>query len=248
MKTSFILAIVAALTIGVVYADFDFYLFETFWPETLCGMSERGSSCWLNPCTDSFTVHGLWPNNTDGSYPSSCGGSSWDMNLVQDLYNELIYKWPDYNSSEGKDGCDSNRNSFLEAKTYHSVDYLWEHEYTKHGTCAIKYEPDTFSDEHDYMSEALYLLDMLDFQGALNQLGYEQGAEGMVYDDLMNQLAGYYGVTVSVKCQSSIIFGINACFDLNLGLMDCPSNVVGEDKSTCKKHADALAWPTIKYE
>ncbi|GKT29848.1 Ribonuclease T2-like protein [Aduncisulcus paluster] len=224
--------------------SFEMFLFETFWPQTICPTSDRDSSCWLNPCTNSFTIHGNWPENSDRSYPENCGGTSWDENLIMDLYNDLIVNWPDYNSSEGKDGCNS---SFIDAKKTHHVDYLWEHEFNKHGTCAIAGDPDVFGDEHDYMSETLYLLQVLNLEGMMNQAGYTAGDSDLVYDDVMDQLANLYGSKVSLKCQSNELFGINACFDLNLNMIDCSDDIISSDYSTCKSHKDAISWPAIVY-
>jgi ribonuclease T2 len=66
-----------------------------------------------------WVIHGLWPSNWDGSYPQECGGSGprFDEAAIAPLEAQLDRYWP---------------NSF--ADTPHTN--FWEHEWSKHGTCA----------------------------------------------------------------------------------------------------------------
>ena len=68
----------------------------------------------------SLTLHGMWPEDDDGSWPSTCTNEKFDPSTVYDLgedrFNEL---WPNVKSTK-------------DAKSH---DSFWEHEWTKHGTC-----------------------------------------------------------------------------------------------------------------
>ncbi|KAL2649859.1 hypothetical protein R1flu_017987 [Riccia fluitans] len=41
-----------------------------------------------------FTVHGLWPENEDGSYPSCCTGPGFDEDKISELHEFLVKSWP----------------------------------------------------------------------------------------------------------------------------------------------------------
>lgn len=75
--------------------------------------------------SDQFTLHGLWPDNCDGSYQLNCDYSptisAGDIQDIivnqfgdQSLYDKMSSNWKNY------DGDDSE---------------LWEHEFNKHATC-----------------------------------------------------------------------------------------------------------------
>lgn len=48
---------------------FDFYLLDMPWGPEFCSIADTSSQCHAQP---SFVVHGLWPQNNDGSYPVFC--------------------------------------------------------------------------------------------------------------------------------------------------------------------------------
>ena len=90
-----------------------------------------------NPSTgpnDSWTIHGLWPDNCDGSYSSYCD-DSMNVNSIKSVlqsFNEtelldfMNTYWKDY---QGND------------------DDLWTHEFNKHATCMSTLKPDCFTDK-----------------------------------------------------------------------------------------------------
>ena len=49
---------------------FDFYLFNLSWSPEYCHSHPGSAECAEHP---GFVVHGLWPQNSDGSYPRNCG-------------------------------------------------------------------------------------------------------------------------------------------------------------------------------
>lgn len=92
-----------------------------------------------NPATgpsDSFTLHGLWPDNCDGSYAQFCDSL---LNVEADNIDNII-------SSEFGD-----QNLLNTMQTYWknfdgSDETLWEHEYNKHGTCIKTNSPACYGD------------------------------------------------------------------------------------------------------
>jgi ribonuclease T2 len=49
---------------------FDFYLLDMPWGPEFCNIADTSAQC--QPPQRSFVVHGLWPQNNDGSYPIFC--------------------------------------------------------------------------------------------------------------------------------------------------------------------------------
>jgi ribonuclease T2 len=81
---------------------------------------------------DRLTIHGLWPNNDDGSYPQNCSDEKFDLSNLQPIRDELEQQWPNIKAL-------ANSTSHVE---------FWEHEWSKHGTC-------TGLSQLDYFSHAL---------------------------------------------------------------------------------------------
>ncbi|CAM9889737.1 unnamed protein product, partial [Hapterophycus canaliculatus] len=88
---------------------------------------------------DNLTIHGLWPDYGDGTYPTSCTSEAYDHDRVVDAVglDVLETMWPNIQVPEEFAG-----------KKY---DSFWEHEWTKHGTC-------TGLSMEDYFSTAVSLL------------------------------------------------------------------------------------------
>lgn len=49
---------------------FDFYLLDMPWSPEFCSIADVSAQC--QPPRRTFVVHGLWPQNNDGSYPVFC--------------------------------------------------------------------------------------------------------------------------------------------------------------------------------
>ncbi len=89
--------------------DFDFYLLTLSWAPEFCAThsSSRSSS----ECDASrhfgFIVHGLWPENNDGSYPQACAPA---QPVAQGIVQQMLTIMPDRG--------------------------LIQHEWATHGTCS----------------------------------------------------------------------------------------------------------------
>jgi ribonuclease T2 len=88
-----------------------------------------------NPSTgpsDSWTIHGLWPNNCDGTYSEDCDKSRAYTNIT-----ELL-----------KAAGDTTTLDFMQ--TYwlsddESNEAFWDHEWETHGTCISTLKPDCYT-------------------------------------------------------------------------------------------------------
>lgn len=115
---------------------------------------------------DEWTLHGLWPDNCDGTYAQFCDSSLEIQGSVEnivknefndaDLYSKMSKVWKNYNGDD---------------------DSLWEHEFNKHGTCINTIRPKCYlgykKDEniYDYFRIAVGLYDKLPTYKFLEQAG-----------------------------------------------------------------------------
>jgi len=118
---------------------FDLLVFTQHWPYTTClDWEERRAR---NKCTKighaSWTVHGLWPNQYGKIAPGFCN-STWkfDPKVLEPIMEEMMEFWPD-----------------VEMRGH--PDSLWDHEWSKHGTCATQLKET--KDELSYFSKGCEL-------------------------------------------------------------------------------------------
>jgi ribonuclease T2 len=81
---------------------FDFYLLNLSWSPEYCHSHAEAAEC-ANHST--FVLHGLWPQNNDGSYPQNCGNASGpDPSAFSDIYPEtglLEHEWRTHGTCSG---------------------------------------------------------------------------------------------------------------------------------------------------
>ena len=82
---------------------------------------------------DSWTIHGLWPNNCDGSYDENCDSSR----AYKDITTLLENAGEDTTLSFMQDYWLSNDES---------DEAFWEHEWATHGTCYSTLDPSCYTD------------------------------------------------------------------------------------------------------
>lgn len=195
--------------------DFDFFYFVLQWPGSYCESQSR--CCYPiegKPKSD-FSIHGLWPNNRDGSYPSNCDSdNTFQISQVSDLLTRLQTEWPS-----------------LSCPSSNSVSF-WTHEWSKHGTCS-----ESILDQHSYFKTALDLKSRVN--NLLNSLitagivpnGQSYGVESI--EKVIQEVVGYKGY---VQCSNSreqqqqqVLYQIYLCVDSSVsGFIDCPVSPGGE--------------------
>jgi ribonuclease T2 len=67
-------------------------------------------------CSTDWTLHGLWEDYSNGTYPQYCTNEAFDLSALQS--DTVLYTW----MQKYWTGC------------YDQVGF-WEHEWQKHGTC-----------------------------------------------------------------------------------------------------------------
>ncbi|CAI9300912.1 unnamed protein product [Lactuca saligna] len=78
--------------------EFDYYALAVQWPPTYCSKSTKcctQSACCRGSNSPSvFTIHGLWPDYNDGSWPSCCSGPAFNETEISTLRGVLERYWP----------------------------------------------------------------------------------------------------------------------------------------------------------
>lgn len=104
---------------------------------------------------ESWTIHGLWPDNCDGTWEEFCDPARYSTDVTAvlnkfgktDTLNYMKTYWRSNNNND---------------------DGLWQHEWNKHGTCMSTYEPKCYTNYQkdqavaDYMDKTVELFKGLD--------------------------------------------------------------------------------------
>src|SRR5690242_152578 len=82
---------------------FDYYLLNLSWSPEFCYSHPSAAECAQHR---RFTLHGLWPQNTDGTYPENCSSTPGPANPSQysDIYpdNHLLeHEWHTHGTCSG---------------------------------------------------------------------------------------------------------------------------------------------------
>ncbi|KAL2809304.1 ribonuclease T2-like protein [Aspergillus granulosus] len=114
--------------------------------------------------SDSWTIHGLWPDNCDGTYEEFCDESREYSNITAILQEQGRTELLSFMTKYWKDNSGDDES-------------FWEHEWNKHGTCINTIEPDCYTDYTpqeevgDYLQKTVDLFKTLDTYKALAAAG-----------------------------------------------------------------------------
>jgi ribonuclease T2 len=83
--------------------NFDYYLLNLSWSPEFCYSHKDAPECARH---SSFVLHGLWPQNTNGSYPQDCSKAPGPANPAQysDIYPDaglLEHEWHTHGTCSG---------------------------------------------------------------------------------------------------------------------------------------------------
>jgi ribonuclease T2 len=84
-------------------AGFDFYLLNLSWSPEYCHSHPTAAECAAH---STFVLHGLWPENNDGSYPQNCSTAPGpaDPSQYSDIYPDaslLQHEWKTHGTCSG---------------------------------------------------------------------------------------------------------------------------------------------------
>lgn|SRR5215469_4854093 len=83
--------------------NFDYYLLNLSWSPEFCHSHSNAPECSQH---DAFVLHGLWPQNADGTYPQNCSNAPGpaDPSQFSDIYpdpNLLRHEWSTHGTCSG---------------------------------------------------------------------------------------------------------------------------------------------------
>lgn len=145
-----------------------------------------------------MTLHGLWPQYSEGGYPQFCD-SPYGPDIDEDDVDPLMYDyWPNVEADPS------------------SEDYLdfWHHEWKKHGTC-------THYDQKQYFQTALDLF-MYNFSTPLAV------SANVGRSVALGEIQAAFEKPTAVGCRGAYLDQIFTCWDLDFQQVECPKDVLGE--------------------
>jgi ribonuclease I len=110
--------------------------------------------CLINDTGSSWSIHGLWPQYSQGSYPTYCKKVTFDINALEPIMDKLKQEW--YSTEEPNSD-------------------FWKHEWEKHGSCMF-----TNMNELQYFSKALELFDSIKNNTELINKFQKNNSESMI--------------------------------------------------------------------
>lgn len=146
---------------------------------------------------DHWTVHGLWPDECNGSYQQYCDETRQYKNITQILEHFNRYDLLDYMSVYWKDDG-GNDESF------------WEHEWGKHGTCVSTFDTSCYTDYVptqevvDYFQKTLQLFSVLDTYTFLKDAGIVPSTtKTYTYAEIRKALVRDRHVNATIECSGA---------------------------------------------
>ncbi|KAL0372466.1 UNVERIFIED_CONTAM: Extracellular ribonuclease LE [Sesamum calycinum] len=156
--------------------------------------------------TANFTLHGLWPNYNNGSYPSNCNPNSpYNATKISDLLGRMEVDWPTLS-------CPTNDGT-----------RFWTHEWEKHGTCS-----ESVLDQHSYFEAALNIKNKVNLLKVLEDAGIQPNDNLYKSSEIRAAIKAGIGYTPAITCNTDLsknrqLLEIYLCVDASgKDLIECP--------------------------
>ncbi|KAH8753998.1 ribonuclease-like protein T2, partial [Hyaloscypha sp. PMI_1271] len=158
--------------------------------------------------SNSWTIHGLWPDHCDGTYDSNCDASRAYTNITAilqsygktDLLSYMNTYWVDINGDD---------------------ESFWEHEWAKHGTCISTLKPSCYTgytpqeEIPDFFQKTVDLFKTLDSYAALANAGIVPSSSATYTSaQIKAALKSAYGFDVTIQCASGALDEIWYSYDV----------------------------------
>lgn len=178
--------------------------------------------------SNSWTIHGLWPDNCDGTYDSSCDSKRAYTNLTA-----LIKTY-------GSDSLLDFMNTYWLSDS-ESPEEFWEHEWSKHGTCISTIEPSCYSDYQTgeeavaFFQIVVNLFKSLDTYTVLSKAGIvPSNSATYTSSQITKAISASFGQDPVILCSGSTLYQIYYGFVTNGALADgafVPTAVNGQSSN-----------------
>ncbi|XP_027335698.1 ribonuclease 2 [Abrus precatorius] len=189
--------------------EFDYFVLALQWPGTYCHRTSH--CCSSNACCRGsnsptiFTIHGLWADYNDGTWPACCSGPSFNPKEISTLTNALEQYWPSLSCSSPST-CHGGKGSF------------WAHEWEKHGTCSYP----VIRNEYDYFLTTLNVYFKYNVTSVLNDAGYvPSNTEKYPLGGIISAIENAFHASPLIVCSKDSIEELRLCFYKDFKPRDC---------------------------
>ncbi|XP_036335743.1 ribonuclease Oy-like [Rhagoletis pomonella] len=196
--------------------DWDVLIFTQQWPVTTCyhwREEDSTHACILPDKKEFWTIHGVWPTKLGHMGPSFCNKTAdFDLNQLEQILTNLKTYWPTIDGQQ-------------------KLGYFWEHEWLKHGTCAVTLEE--LDNELKYFKQGLAWREQFLMSNILGKAGIHPDSNNTVVA-LQTALLKTLGKNPSIHCiydnkrDMSYLEEIRICFNKQLELTDCDGVLPGD--------------------
>ncbi|XP_006366809.1 ribonuclease 2-like isoform X1 [Solanum tuberosum] len=193
--------------------EFDYFKLSLLWPGSACRNTTK--CCSSNACCRSnspsiFTIHGLWADYNDGTWPACCSGPQFDKEQISTLRRPMKKYWPSF-SCEATSTCHHEKGSF------------WAHEWEKHGTCSYP----VVHDEYEYFLMTLNVYFKYNVTGVLFEAGYvPSNSEKYPLGGIISAIQNAFHATPELICSGDAVEELRICFYKDLQPRDCASGSI----------------------
>ncbi|KAK2180622.1 hypothetical protein NP493_435g02067 [Ridgeia piscesae] len=208
--------------------DFEFFVYAQQWPPTVCVQADvtHKHQCRIPNNVTTWSVHGLWPSNHRGMGPSFCNKTAkFDPNAIRPIENLLLKFWPNLYTDE-------------------PLLQFWEHEWDKHGTCAMTVP--SLSNEYKYFNIGIKINNKLDVLGSLTKQGIvPKDGYTYPYTAVVMALKKAFKHTTILGCyydtetKTQYLISLEVCFNKKLEMIDC-----GHSGGSCRS-SEPIAYPAF---
>ncbi|KAK5637366.1 hypothetical protein RRF57_013078 [Xylaria bambusicola] len=179
---------------------------------------------------DSWTIHGLWPDNCDGTFDENCDSSREYNDITTILQNN------------GKSSLVSYMQDYWQSNS-ESPEQFWEHEWSTHGTCVSTLDPDCYpnykegQEAADYFQVAVDLFKSLDTYSALSAAGITpSSSKTYTSSQIQAALQKVTGKVAVISCSNNELYQVYYGFFVNgpLTNADFVPSTIGKSQQTIR--------------
>lgn len=218
--------------------EFDYFALALQWPGTYCQRTRyccSSNACCRRPnAPTEFTIHGLWPDYNDGSWPACCTRSNFDEKLISTLHDDLEKYWPSL-SCGSPSTCHGGKGSF------------WAHEWEKHGTCSFP----VIRDEYNYFLTGLSVYFKHNVTQILENAGYiPSNTEKYPLGGIVSAIENAFRATPLLVCSKGSVEELHLCFYKDFKPRDCvvgsrSLNDMVSSKRSCPLYVSLPAYVSL---
>ncbi|KAK4752588.1 hypothetical protein SAY87_021386 [Trapa incisa] len=214
--------------------EFDYFKLTLLWPGTACRRTRH--CCPSNACCqgsnspEQFTIHGLWPDYNDGTWPACCTRANFEEKEISTLVGALRKYWPSYSCGSAST-CHGGKGSF------------WAHEWEKHGTCSSP----VVGDEYNYFLTTLNVYFKYNVTRVLFDAGYvPSNTEKYPLGGVITAIQNAFHTTPEIACSNGAVDEIRLCLYKDFRPRECALQSTPRhgmnSRSSCPKYVSLPAY------